>query len=296
LRLLLSPNGNGQFRNSHNAFEDNKQRNKQIRFSSQYHCTKSFLPPSPPWLPLALLPAEALSYTFSQLHNQQPEMKMLSAVVGSFVTPSSFSPASSPNLIPSLRHHNTTTLLRSSLKSSLRFPSSASIKPSIVAAVAVDSNQPLASSDSKVEERKKYYFLVANAKFMLDEEEHFQEQLFERLRYYGERDLKQDFWLVIEPTFLNNFPDITKRLNRPAVALVSTNGPWITFMKLRLDRVLADSYEADTLEEALASKPTTVEFGKPDKWSAPYPKYESGWWETFLPSAAAAQSTESTTV
>ena len=74
----------------------------------------------------------------------------------------------------------------------------------------------------------KYYFLVANAKFMLDEEEHFQEQLFERLRYYGERDKEQDFWLVIEPKFLDKFPKLTQRLRRPAVALVSTNGPWIT--------------------------------------------------------------------
>lgn len=82
--------------------------------------------------------------------------------------------------------------------------------------------------DKQESERKKYYFVVANAKFMLDEEEHFQEQLFERLRLFGERDKEQDFWLVIEPKFLDKFPNITKKLKRPAVALVSTNGPWIT--------------------------------------------------------------------
>ena len=74
----------------------------------------------------------------------------------------------------------------------------------------------------------KYYFVVANAKFMLDEEEHFQELMFERLRLFGERNKEQDFWLVIEPKFLNKFPKITGRLKRPAVALVSTNGTWIT--------------------------------------------------------------------
>lgn len=63
---------------------------------------------------------------------------------------------------------------------------------------------------------------------MLDEEEHFKEQLYERLRLYEERNLEQDFWLVIEPKFLDKFPNITKRLQRPAVALVSTNRPWIT--------------------------------------------------------------------
>ncbi|KAL1565668.1 hypothetical protein AAHA92_01367 [Salvia divinorum] len=129
-----------------------------------------------------------------------------------------------------------------------------------------------------------YHFVVANAKFMLDEEEHFQELMSERLRLYGERNMEQDFWLVIEPKFLDKFPNITKRLKRPAVALVSTNGPWITFMKLRLDRVLQDSFETDNLEEALASSPIDIEFEKPEKWTAPYAKYEYGWWEPFLPS------------
>jgi len=78
------------------------------------------------------------------------------------------------------------------------------------------------------QEANKYYFVVANAKFMLDEEEHFKELLFERLRNYGERNKEQDFWLVIEPKFLDKFPNITKRLKRPAVALVSTNGTWMT--------------------------------------------------------------------
>ncbi|KAL1217570.1 hypothetical protein V5N11_004734 [Cardamine amara subsp. amara] len=147
------------------------------------------------------------------------------------------------------------------------------------AATSVEQN-----SDTKGE-KTKYHFLVANAKFMLDEEEHFQEQLFERLRYYGEREKEQDFWLVIEPKFLANFPKVTQRLRRPAVALVSTNGPWITFMKLRLDRVLYESFEATSFDEALASNPATLEFDKPKNWVAPYPKYEPGWWETFLPKA-----------
>ena len=70
--------------------------------------------------------------------------------------------------------------------------------------------------------------MVANAKFMLDEEEHFNELLYERRRNFGERNREQDFWIVIEPKFLDKFPGITKRLNRPAVALVSTDGPWMT--------------------------------------------------------------------
>ncbi|KAG9443367.1 hypothetical protein H6P81_014707 [Aristolochia fimbriata] len=156
----------------------------------------------------------------------------------------------------------------------------------VTKAVAVDSDQLGSSDPSEQEKPKKYYFVVANAKFMLDEEEHFQELMFERLRNFEERNKEQDFWLVIEPKFLDKFPDITKRLKRPAVALVSTNGPWITFMKLRLDRVLAESFEAESVEEALASNPTELKFEKPEKWVAPYPKYEYGWWEAFLPSGA----------
>ncbi|KAI5408249.1 uncharacterized protein LOC127084347 [Lathyrus oleraceus] len=158
--------------------------------------------------------------------------------------------------------------------------------PFTTTAVASLQSDNVSSSDAPATKNEftKYYFVIANAKFMLDEEEHFQEQLFERRRYYGERNKEQDYWLVVEPKFLDSFPDFKKRLGRPAVALVSTNGPWITFMRLRLDRVLSGSFEADTLEEALASNPTNLEFEKPAKWVAPYRKYESGWWESFLPS------------
>ncbi|WRX34990.1 hypothetical protein QQP08_027477 [Theobroma cacao] len=99
-------------------------------------------------------------------------------------------------------------------------------------------------------------------------------------------------------------PEITSKLIQPhdsivVVSLVPLSG-WYShtlektlltfpfyrrFMKLRLDRVLSDSYEADSLEEALASNPTTLEFEKPENWVAPYPKYEFGWWEPFLPNA-----------
>eukprot|EP00475_Leptophrys_vorax_P015519 TRINITY_DN21847_c0_g1_i1.p2 TRINITY_DN21847_c0_g1~~TRINITY_DN21847_c0_g1_i1.p2 ORF type:complete len:154 (+),score=19.99 TRINITY_DN21847_c0_g1_i1:120-581(+) len=85
-----------------------------------------------------------------------------------------------------------------------------------------------ASTAKAAEGSAKYHFIVANAQFMLDEEEHFQEQLKERLRWLGERGEEQNFWLVYEPKFLEEFPEISKRLKRPAVALVSTDALWIT--------------------------------------------------------------------
>ncbi|KAF3792894.1 Uncharacterized protein EJ110_NYTH10697 [Nymphaea thermarum] len=136
----------------------------------------------------------------------------------------------------------------------------------------------------------KYYFLVANANFLLDEEEHFKEVLFERLRHLNERKKEQDFWLVVEPKFLDRFPSLTNRLLRPAVALVSTDPGWISFVRLKLDRVLSSEYESESLQEALACNPTELRFPPPKKWEAPYPKYEFGWWERFfLPSKADSQ-------
>ncbi|KAH9309607.1 hypothetical protein KI387_037518, partial [Taxus chinensis] len=85
------------------------------------------------------------------------------------------------------------------------------------------------------------------------------------------------------PKFLDKFPNMTKRLRRPAVALVSTNGTWIKFMKLRLDRVLEGEFEAETREQVFESNPTELLFEKPESWTAPYPKYEYGWWKPFLP-------------
>ncbi|CAL9046217.1 protein YCF54, chloroplastic [Musa acuminata AAA Group] len=179
-----------------------------------------------------------------------------------------------PSLLRPLNSHHKTR----NLHDKLCFSSLPAIR-----AVAVDSDQLGSSEPAQEEKPRRYHFVVANAKFMLDEEEHFKELLYERRRNFEERNREQDFWLVVEPKFLDRFPGIVKRLNRPAVALVSTDGPWMTFMKLRLDRVLAESFEADALEEALAYNPIDLEFERPEKWTAPYPKYEFGWWEPFLP-------------
>eukprot|EP00245_Coleochaete_scutata_P000258 TRINITY_DN10310_c0_g2_i2.p1 TRINITY_DN10310_c0_g2~~TRINITY_DN10310_c0_g2_i2.p1 ORF type:complete len:187 (+),score=44.68 TRINITY_DN10310_c0_g2_i2:110-670(+) len=106
-----------------------------------------------------------------------------------------------------------------------------------VVASAVASEQAVKSSDAVAQknEKTKYFFVVANAKFMLDDEEHFQEQLKERIRHFEETGREQDFWLVHEPAFLDNMPDITRRLGRPAVALVSTDEKWMVEL-LRKDR------------------------------------------------------------
>ena len=76
-----------------------------------------------------------------------------------------------------------------------------------------------------------WYALVANAEFMLHDvqNEAFAEQLRERVRLFGEKNRKLDFFLVSEPTWLDaQFPQEAKRVGRPCVALVSTDKIWIT--------------------------------------------------------------------
>jgi hypothetical protein len=90
------------------------------------------------------------------------------------------------------------------------------------------------SSSSVTSQKTTYYYLIANAKFLLDDEEHFQEQMKGKLRMFGERNKEQDFWMVLESEFLDKHPEVVKRMGRPAAALVSTDKIWITFMKLKV--------------------------------------------------------------
>ena len=76
-----------------------------------------------------------------------------------------------------------------------------------------------------------WYALVANAEFMLHDvqNEAFAEQLRERVRLFGEKERRQDFFLVCEPAWLDaHFPQEAQRVGRPCVALVSTDKIWIT--------------------------------------------------------------------
>ncbi|KAK9833523.1 hypothetical protein WJX81_001231 [Elliptochloris bilobata] len=135
-----------------------------------------------------------------------------------------------------------------------------------------------------------WYALVANVEFMLHDvqNEALAEQLRERRRLFGEQDRKLDFFLVSEPTWLEErYPEEAKRVRRPCVALVSTDKIWITFMKLRLDRVLKLDLGRVTPEAVLAHGAPVPEFPPLDRdtWTAPYPPYRPGWWKAFEPDA-----------
>ena len=141
----------------------------------------------------------------------------------------------------------------------------------------------LSSSSLKVE----WYAVVANADFMLHDvqNEAFPEQLRERVRLFKENGRPLDFFLACEPAWLENAPG-KEKLKRPAVALVSTDKVWITFMKLRLDRVLKVDVGSLTPAEAIKSTQPVPAFTPLDRaaspWTAPYSPYKPGWWEAFM--------------
>jgi len=149
-------------------------------------------------------------------------------------------------------------------------------------------------STPKTPKQVKWYAVVANAQFMLHDvqNEAFPEQLRERRRLFGDKGKELDFFLVCEPGWLDaSFPSEAKKVRRPAVALISTDATWITFMKLRLDRVLRlDPPTELTPEEALKCGAPVPDFESLDrslsqegkKWTAPYSPYKPGWWNVFL--------------
>ncbi|WP_072620361.1 MgPME-cyclase complex family protein [Spirulina major] len=101
-----------------------------------------------------------------------------------------------------------------------------------------------------------YYYVAASQKFLL-EEEPLEEVLKERTRHYGEQQKEIDFWLVKQPAFLEA-PELVAanaQCPKPAVAIVSTNKQFITWLKLRLEFVLTGEFEAPSaaIPDPLAS-------------------------------------------
>ncbi|GIL68787.1 hypothetical protein Vafri_22025 [Volvox africanus] len=80
-----------------------------------------------------------------------------------------------------------------------------------------------------------------------------------------------------------SFPELAKQVKRPCVALISTDKTWITFMKLRLDRVLRIDLKDMSDTEVLAVGGEVPEFKPVGNWTAPYARYTPGWWNVFLP-------------
>ena len=101
-----------------------------------------------------------------------------------------------------------------------------------------------------------YYYVLASQTFLM-EQEPFEEVLRERTRYYREQEKAIDFWLVQQPAFLEapEMAEVKAKCPQPAVAIISTNRSFITWLKLRLEYILVGEFQApsDTIPDPLAS-------------------------------------------
>ncbi|KAG2483982.1 hypothetical protein HYH03_017149 [Edaphochlamys debaryana] len=136
--------------------------------------------------------------------------------------------------------------------------------------------------------KKEWIALVCNAEwfFMDPNNESVAEQLRERVRFFKEQNIEQlDFHIVENPAWLDQaqFQEVNSKVKRPSVALIGTDAMWITFMKLRLDRVLKVELKGMSDKDALASAGPIPDFKPSGKWTAPYARYTPGWWKVFAP-------------
>ena len=94
-----------------------------------------------------------------------------------------------------------------------------------------------------------YFFVAASEKF-LTVEEPIEEILKERIRNYKENNKEIDFWLLINPSFLqtSQFFDLKEKIPSPPAAVLSTDKKFITFLKLRLEFVAVGEFECPNAE------------------------------------------------
>lgn len=101
-----------------------------------------------------------------------------------------------------------------------------------------------------------YYYVLASQRFLL-EEEPFEEVLRERQKDYQAKEKEIDFWLIVQPAFLEapEMAEIKAKCPQPAAAVVSTNPQFIDWLKLRLEYVLKGQFSAPsaTIPDPLAS-------------------------------------------
>jgi hypothetical protein len=99
-----------------------------------------------------------------------------------------------------------------------------------------------------------YYYLLASQKF-LTVDEPVAEVFKERTRYYQEQEQEIDFWLVINPAFLNvpAMQSIKSQCPQPSAAVISTNKQFISWLKLRLEFVITGEFTAASVAEAITT-------------------------------------------
>ena len=92
-----------------------------------------------------------------------------------------------------------------------------------------------------------YYFSIASKNFLMKEEP-IEEILRERTDYYNRINKDIDFWLVINPKFinLNEFAQIKAQLISTPAAIISLDKQFIEWLKLRIGFVAIGNFESES--------------------------------------------------
>lgn len=92
-----------------------------------------------------------------------------------------------------------------------------------------------------------YYFAIASKNFLMKEEP-IEEILRERTDYYNRINKDIDFWLVINPKFinLNEFSSIKAQLISTPAAIISLDKQFIEWLKLRIGFVAIGNFESES--------------------------------------------------
>lgn len=93
-----------------------------------------------------------------------------------------------------------------------------------------------------------YYFAVASQNFLLNEEP-LEEILRERTDYYHHNNKDIDFWLVINPNFVNssNIEGFNSNLFDSYAAIISLDKQFIQWLKLRIGFIAIGDFQSESI-------------------------------------------------
>ncbi|CAM6011459.1 unnamed protein product [Sphagnum balticum] len=113
-----------------------------------------------------------------------------------------------------------------------------------------------------------WYFAVANAQSLMLQGASLESVLKDGIEKAERAQRPRDVWLVLEPSFLNNLPelqDLSACLEKPTAAILSTNGDWmLSYVKSHLPQAVIGKFVSpstavpNALQSCLSSDDTLV--------------------------------------
>nr|YP_010986069.1 hypothetical protein NDC12_pgp149 [Polyopes affinis]WOL36987.1 hypothetical protein [Polyopes affinis] len=93
-----------------------------------------------------------------------------------------------------------------------------------------------------------YYFAIASQNFLVNEEP-IEEILRERTSYYKRINKDIDFWLILNPNFINlpELSSVKQQIMGQSAAIVSFDRKFIKWLKLRISFVVTGDFQSQSL-------------------------------------------------